>query len=158
MGAKTLGTTPQRSRQMALVRGKGNRSTEERLTRILRAEGITGWRRHVAIAGVKGRPDFVFRSQRVAIFVDGCFWHGCPVCQRRAPVNNREFWAEKIAGNVRRDRRDTRELRSLRWAVLRIWEHCLSTEVRVLRRVDAALSRAAGRGTSLRSVHPTQSF
>ena len=68
------------------------------------------------------RPDFVFRKQRTVIFVDGCFWHGCPKHATR-PANNRVFWRRKLAGNKTRDRVVTRTLRAQGWRVLRIWEH-----------------------------------
>ena len=71
------------------------------------------------------RPDFVFRKQRTAIFVDGCFWHGCPKHATK-PANNRAFWKKKLAGNKTRDRVVNRTLRRSGWRVVRIWEHQLS--------------------------------
>ena len=71
------------------------------------------------------RPDFIFRAQRVAVFVDGCFWHGCPRHGTR-PRQNRKFWDEKIARNRARDRLVTRRLRQLGWTVLRLWECALA--------------------------------
>ncbi len=106
---------------MAAVRGKGNKSTEEKLRKLMREAGITGWRRHLPLAG---RPDFAFPAIRLAVFVDGCFWHGCPRCFR-LPKTNSEFWMEKIASNRARDRRSARELRRQGWRVVRIWEHAL---------------------------------
>src|SRR5712671_433926 len=89
-----------RSAVMACIRSRGNKGTEMRMIVLLRAHGITGWRRS---ARVFGRPDFVFHRERVALFVDGCFWHGCP---RHAtmPANNRAFWRAKLARNAARDR------------------------------------------------------
>ncbi len=80
-------TKAKRSAVMALIRSRGNRATELRLIALMREHCITGWRRH---ARVFGKPDLVFRRERVAVFVDGCLWHGCP---RHAtmPVNNRAF-------------------------------------------------------------------
>ena len=68
------------------------------------------------------RPDFVFPKSRTAIFVDGCFWHGCPRHATK-PANNRAFWEKKLAGNKTRDRRVNRTLRRAGWKVVRIWEH-----------------------------------
>jgi len=68
------------------------------------------------------RTDFIFPSQRVAVFVDGCFWHGCPK-HCKIPAGNRPFWKKKFAANKSRDRRVNRELRKLGWCVIRIWEH-----------------------------------
>jgi DNA mismatch endonuclease (patch repair protein) len=74
------------------------------------------------------RPDFVFRTQRLAVFVDGCFWHGCP---RHAtwPRQNAKFWREKILRNRTRDRLVTRTLRAHGWTVLRLWEHELPSSL-----------------------------
>src|SRR5687768_2454787 len=111
-----------RSRQMSLVKGKGNKSTEEKVLRLLRKRNIWGWRRHPELPG---RPDFAFMQEKLAVFLDGCFWHGCPNCSRRAPRTNASFWAGKLNENLERDRRVSRELRGRGWRVLRIWEHAL---------------------------------
>jgi DNA mismatch endonuclease (patch repair protein) len=135
----TLGITrpsPARSRQMSLVRGKGNQTTERRLASLLRERRITGWRTHL---GLEGRPDFVFRKERVAVFVDGCFWHGCRTCKRRIPKTNRSFWANKIRTNVKRDRLVSRRLRQAGWKVVRIWEHALVNHDAVEKRLCKAL-------------------
>jgi DNA mismatch endonuclease (patch repair protein) len=126
-----------RSAVMAAIRSHGNKATELRLMAVFRAEGITGWRRGVVLreqgvgrkmqAGFRVRPDFVFRARRVAVFVDGCFWHGCPRHYRR-PGSRRAFWDAKIARNRDRDRLVTRALRQAGWTVLRIWEHELATK------------------------------
>jgi len=107
-----------RSEVMTRIRGRGNRDTELLLARLMRQNHITGWRRHQAIPG---KPDFVFRSARLAVFVDGCFWHGCPRhCQM--PATNRDFWQKKLTSNRARDRSVTRLLRRKGWRVVRIWE------------------------------------
>lgn len=184
-------TPAKRSEVMSRIRSTGNAATELRLVALLRAAGITGWRRHVPLplglvpasrsssdssspghrspksaggpghrsskrAGGPGlrssqseggsakgkakarttsasttprrlrvRPDFIFRAARVAVFVDGCFWHGCPRHGTR-PRQNRKFWDEKIARNRERDHLVTRRLRQLGWTVLRLWECALS--------------------------------
>ena len=86
------------------------------------------------------RPDFVFRQVRLALFVDGCFWHGCPK-HATQPKGNRTFWKNKFAGNKARDILVTRTLRSAKWRVLRIWEHELArkNEIRLLQRIQRAL-------------------
>ena len=103
---------------MQSIKGKGNKSTELRLAKIFRGHGITGWRRHLPLPG---KPDFAFPKAKVAIFVDGCFWHGCPKCYRE-PATNTAFWKNKVLTNKRRDRRVSRELRKKGWKVLRLWE------------------------------------
>jgi DNA mismatch endonuclease (patch repair protein) len=93
-------------------------------------------RRAPAPAALRVRPDFVFRARRVAVFVDGCFWHGCPRHYRR-PGSRRAFWDAKIARNQERDREVTRALRRAGWTVLRVWEHELAkkNERRLLSRL-----------------------
>ena len=106
---------------MALVRGCRNRSTELRLMALFRQHGIKGWRRGRPLPG---RPDFVFPAGRVALFVDGCFWHVCPLHYRR-PKSRQEFWDAKAVSNTARDSAVNDLLQSKGWAVVRIWEHDL---------------------------------
>jgi DNA mismatch endonuclease (patch repair protein) len=120
-----------RSEVMSRIRGKGNEKTEVRLARLLRKAGIRGWRRHLPIPG---RPDFSFRKKKVAVFVDGCFWHGCPKCFR-LPKQNREFWRAKIEGNRRRDRSVNGRLRRLGWKVIRIRECQLKHSDRIVAKI-----------------------
>lgn len=112
-------TKEKRSAVMAKIRGKGNLSTERRMIVLMRAKGMKGWRRHLPLPG---RPDFAFPKQRLVVFVDGCFWHGCP-SHYREPSTARRFWRAKITGNRERDRRNTRLLRKRGWTVIRLWEH-----------------------------------
>jgi DNA mismatch endonuclease (patch repair protein) len=130
-------TKAKRSQVMSRIRGRGNKATEVALMLLFRREGITGWRRHMAVFG---KPDFVFPKLKLAIFVDGCFWHGCPK-HSNVPVNNRPFWSLKLDTNKRRDRLVTRTLRDRNWSVLRVWEHELSVrnETKLLRRVKRML-------------------
>jgi len=129
-------TQAQRSALMAKVKGWGNASTEMRLVAVFRALGITGWRRKAAVLG---KPDFVFPKLRIAVFVDGCFWHGCPL-HATQPKQNAKFWREKIARNQARDHVVTRTLRARGWRVLRLWEHELTRKYE--RRFLARLRRA----------------
>jgi DNA mismatch endonuclease, patch repair protein len=110
-----------RSQIMSRVRGRGNKSTEQKLAALFKKADIKGWRRHLPLPGT---PDFAFPKLRLAIFVDGCFWHGCPRCYTR-PATNRDFWDKKLRDNCARDRRVNRELRSKGWRVIRIWAHSL---------------------------------
>jgi DNA mismatch endonuclease, patch repair protein len=125
-------TKAKRSEVMSRIRSRGNRDMELALARLLRVAGICGWRRHLEIRKAetgkqkfKVRPDFVFRQVRLALFVDGCFWHGCPKHATK-PANNRAFWRRKLAGNKKRDALVTRTLRRAGWRVVRIWEHELA--------------------------------
>ena len=143
-------TKEKRSAVMALVRGKENRSTELRLVAVLRAEGLTGWRRHLPLPG---RPDFAFTKERLAVFVDGCFWHGCPV-HYTAPVKSRDFWRAKVEANRARDRRSNSSLRKLGWKVIRLWEHELKSPP-ATRRALTKLRRALGQRASSSSAPAT---
>lgn len=175
-------TKSKRSEVMARIRSRGNKATELALARIFRAQRITGWRRQQQIritndqirdatarAGFRASsfefrrfrvtPDFVFLKPRVAVFVDGCFWHGCPKhCNPRKWLRKssmpgqpaaasggrtgRVFWQAKLVANVARDRRVNRALRRAGWRVLRIWEHELAKQntPRLLRRLQQALT------------------
>ena len=126
--------TPQeRSRIMGNVKARGNKSTELKLLKLFKDHGITGWKRNYP---VKGKPDFVFLSQRVAIFVDGCFWHGCKD-HCRIPLSNQGYWIAKIDRNKERDIETTANFRERNWKVIRIWEHELTGKnfVKVLNRI-----------------------
>jgi len=107
---------------MARIRGSGNAATELRMMALMREHRISGWRRGQPVIG---KPDFVFRRERVAVFVDGCFWHGCP---RHAtqPKTRAAYWAAKFSRNKARDREVTRTVRKAGWTVLRVWECALS--------------------------------
>ena len=86
-----------------------------------------------------GTPDFAFTGQQVAVFVDGCFWHGCPR-HYAVPRSNVTFWKKKLDRNMQRDQRVNGELVALGWAVVRVWEHEAKTDVaRVVRRIEQAL-------------------
>jgi len=134
-------TPAKRSAVMSAIRGKGNKATELRMIALFRAHGITGWRRGVALLG---KPDFVFRRERVALFVDGCFWHGCPKPKHAPlPKTRAEWWGAKLARNKARDKAVTRALRKEGWTVLRVWECDLSPQrqPRTARRVARVLGR-----------------
>ena len=122
---------------MSAIRARGNRGTELRLIEIMRAGGITGWRRGSKLIG---KPDFVFPVLKFAVFVDGCFWHGCPI-HGTQPKHNAKFWREKLARNHARDREVNRALRARGWRVLRIWEHELrrKNERRLAAKLDCAV-------------------
>lgn len=107
-----------RSKIMASVHSQGNRTTEIVFGKLLWAAGLRGYRKHWPIAG---KPDFAWPGRKIAVFVDGCFWHGCAKC-KSLPTSNVEFWKNKIERNQKRDRRITRLLRRQGWKVARIWE------------------------------------
>lgn len=118
MAARSL-----RSRTMAAVPSERT-SLEQMLARELWMLGLRGWRRHKQIAGT--RPDFAFLGRRLVIFVDGCFWHGCPICEKR-PATNTDYWDAKLSRNSRRDADQTAALREAGWNVVRFWGHELES-------------------------------
>jgi DNA mismatch endonuclease (patch repair protein) len=122
-----------RSQVMAAIKSKGNKDTELRLIFIFQTNGITGWRRNQKLPG---KPDFVFRRERLAVFVDGCFWHGCQQ-HCRMPKTRRYFWIPKIKRNQARDREVNKLLRKQGWGILRVWEH----ELRNPRSLNTKLAR-----------------
>lgn len=124
-------TKVQRSMVMSRIRGRDNATTEMRMVRLLRAAKVTGWRRH---SRMFGKPDFVFQKAKVALFVDGCFWHGCARCYR-APKSSAAFWRAKIQRNMRRDSNVSRELRKCGWKVFRVRECQLKAPARFLERL-----------------------
>lgn len=107
-----------RSQIMRQVKGSRNKSTELKLIRYFKDNGIRGWRRKYKLFG---NPDFVFLKKRIAVFVDGCFWHGHD-CRNTRPDQNKEYWTAKIARNRQRDQEVTLRLKEKGWSVLRIWE------------------------------------
>lgn len=133
-----------RSALMGRVRSSGNVRNELRLIAIMRAHGITGWRRNQRLIG---KPDFVFRRERVVVFVDGCFWQGCPTCCR-VPSSNQHYWRPKVESNRARARSVGRQLRQKGWRVVRIWQHELRDETGTARRLLRGLAASVGAGTS----------
>ena len=126
-----------RSVLMAKVKSAGNVSTEVTVARSLRRARISGWRRHVN--RLPGRPDFYFPDEALAMFVHGCFWHGCPRCYR-PPKSNTRFWRKKVEGNRERDARVLRQLRSKGVHAFTIWEHELA-DARWIARLKLLLGR-----------------
>ena len=116
------------------------------LRRLLREAGYPGYRLHWAKA--PGRPDIAYPGRRLAIFVNGCFWHRCPCCNPPHPKANREFWAEKFAANQERDRRKTAELMACGWTVFTVWECALKANPdEALAGILEALEYAAARAS-----------
>ena len=124
-------TKKKRSEVMSRIRGWGNKDTELAMIQILRKHHLSGWRRNQPVLG---RPDFVFPKKKVALFVDGCFWHGC-LKHSNMPRNNRPFWKKKLQANKDRDKFVNRELRKLGWRVVRVWEHELMYPEKVIAKI-----------------------
>jgi DNA mismatch endonuclease (patch repair protein) len=112
-----------RSALMARICGSGNASTEVKFVALLRSAGIKGWRRN---SKLPGKPDVIFPKFKLAIFIDGCFWHGHKCLGSRVPNRNTDAWIAKIRRNKKRDSRVARRLRFTGWRVMRIWECTLA--------------------------------
>lgn len=133
----------QRSEIMKAVKSKGNKSTEIKLIEIFRLYHITGWRRN---SNLVGHPDFIFPKNRIAVFADGCFWHGHN-CRNVTPSENAEYWQNKINRNKARDKAITKELTAKGWKVVRIWE-CEIKKGKVLKLKAAGLFSGKESGTT----------
>jgi DNA mismatch endonuclease (patch repair protein) len=103
---------------MRKIKSNGNKSTELRLIRLFQENAIAGWRRRYPVIG---RPDFVFLDKKIAIFVDGCFWHGHD-CRNTRPKSNEEYWKKKREHNIQHDKFVKARFEARGWTVLRIWE------------------------------------
>ncbi|MDN6873689.1 very short patch repair endonuclease [Pseudomonas citronellolis] len=136
---QTVDPVALRSANMARIRGR-NTTPEMQLRKALWREGLR-YRVQLRVEGT--RPDIVFTSCRLAVFVDGCFWHGCPQ-HYVMPRSKMEFWSTKLATNTNRDRIQTRRLISNGWRILRFWEHEVETEPeRVVAEIIAAYREPA---------------
>lgn len=124
---------------MAAIKGRGNKTTELAFVAAARAHGLHGWAR--GVQGLPGSPDFVFKREKLAVFIDGCFWHGCPRCNKQKKFySNKAYWKGKIAGNRARDLRKSKQLRETGWSVRRIWEHQIErSPAAVIARIFKAL-------------------
>jgi DNA mismatch endonuclease (patch repair protein) len=130
---------PRTSALMSRIKGRDT-TPERQLRAALRAAGLTGYRLHYK--HVPGRPDVAFVGLRVAVFMHGCFWHGCPHCERQAPKSNRTWWQAKLQANKARDARKARALRAAGWSVVTLWECRLREQPDAqVRRVLRALER-----------------
>jgi DNA mismatch endonuclease (patch repair protein) len=125
---------------MSRIRGR-HTSPEVSIRKALSARGLR-YRLHHRLPG---RPDIVFVTPKVAVFIDGCFWHRCPAHAVR-PKNNRAFWDQKLGANVRRDKKVNAELKGEGWKVLRFWEHAVERNVdSVASKIERVVAKRKGR-------------
>lgn len=128
---------PKTSAVMSRIRAK-NTKPEKMMRSALTAAGIKGYRLHYKKA--PGRPDIALVGRKLAVFVHGCFWHGCPYCKRYSPKSNRAWWEQKLGANKARDARKEKELKSGGWKVVTVWECRLKkSPIREAARVVRAL-------------------
>src|SRR6266478_771289 len=126
LGGAFLNVSESRSKAMAAIKSRGNLTTERRFRSALVRAGIRGWT--IQPRGLVGSPDFCFPAEKLIVFVDGRFWHGCPRCGH-IPKTNSSFWRAKIRRNIERDRKNGRKLRAGHFRVVRIWEHELRNDL-----------------------------
>jgi DNA mismatch endonuclease (patch repair protein) len=144
---------------MARFRSRRNKATELAFVRLLRRHRLIGWRRHhrLWLDLASGRnsdervprycePDFVFAKEKVAVMVDGCFWHGCPR-HCRLPKTNSQYWVRKITQNKERDLIVAAVLKRTGWRVVRVWEHDVKSAARCVSRITSALEKSAWQPT-----------
>ena len=132
-----------KSEQMAKVRNRDTRPEKELRSALWHAGHR--YRLQTRVSGT--RPDIVFGRQRVAIFVDGCFWHGCPLHYSK-PLTRSNFWDKKLRDNLSRDRKQTLELESQGWTVIRVWEHDITHSMdTIIKRVEQALAQEERTGS-----------
>ena len=130
-----------RSKTMSAIKGKSNKSTEISLQMALVRREISGWSRNER--SLPGKPDFYFDKKKLAIFVDGCFWHGCPICGH-IPKTRSDFWRAKIQRNQERDDKVRKELEASGIQVLRFWEHELKNKVSLNKIVNDIIEKLNG--------------
>jgi DNA mismatch endonuclease Vsr len=129
-GGRFKNVSAVRSRIMSAIRSKHTKSTEKVLRMVLIRAGLKGWKLHPP--GMPGNPDLFFPKNKIVIFTDGCFWHGCQKCGH-IPKTRTSFWRAKIIRNQARDRSNTHKLQRLGYRVIRVWEHSLSHRRYVMR-------------------------
>lgn len=107
-----------RSYTMSRIRSKWT-AMEKLLHNKLKGRKI----KHKMHPKIEGSPDIILHDQKIAIFLDGCFWHWCPKCKSKKPTTNAEYWKIKIEKNIKRDKENQRKLKKGGWQVIRFWEH-----------------------------------
>ncbi len=117
-------TKEQRSYNMSRIRGRDTK-TEIALRKLLYTKGLRGYRVNFKLPG---KPDIVFTKYKIAVFIDGCFWHKCPKCFIE-PETNKDFWMNKINSNVERDTEINDILTKRGWKVIRFWEHEINNNI-----------------------------
>lgn len=127
-----------RSEVMSKVRSKNTR-LELTFFDLLINSGLSSFSTHVE--KLPGKPDIVFDAEKVIVFLDSCYWHGCPK-HLRMPATNIEYWQNKIKKNKIRDRRYTAELKKNGWLIVRVWEHELKTPQKVVKKISRALKKS----------------
>jgi len=127
---------------MAAVKSS-NTGLEKDFFKILKKNGVGSFTKHPK--NIPGKPDLAFKKLKIAVFIDSCFWHGCPA-HLRMPKSNRAFWTAKIERNMARDKKVRALLRREGWSVLRIWEHDLGKEEKYTGKIKRKIEERRGAG------------
>lgn len=133
---------PEKESTSRVMSANKAKDTKPELTfrKALWKNGLRGYRLHWK--KVPGRPDIVYSKKKIAIFLNGCFWHRCPYCNPSTPKTHQEFWLKKFSNNVERDKRKLNELKKLGWKVIVIWECQIKKNVsRCILRIQEKLSQ-----------------
>lgn len=143
MAGGSTGRPPPSSEQVSQQMKRMPRKDSVPEIRLRRALHALGLRFRVNLKGLPGTPDIVFTRAKIAVFVDGCFWHRCPD-HGVLPKANRDWWREKLDRNVSRDRLKDEELSSLGWTVVHVWEH--EEEAESAGRIRELWAKKTGKG------------
>jgi DNA mismatch endonuclease (patch repair protein) len=138
-GGSDIFSPAERSRLMSLIRRQDTKP-EVLVRQVLRS---LGYRFRKNVSSLPGTPDLVLPKQRIAIFVNGCFWHGHSCAKGKPPSQNSRFWISKIESNRKRDRRQARRMRSLGWRVIVLWECQLNNPAKLRQRMSRVVSGVA---------------
>ena len=126
-------TKTQRSYIMSQIRG--TRTKPELIVK----ENIDGRKLRYQPKGIPERPDFANKSKKIALFIDGCFWHKCPRCYK-PPKSNKKYWKAKVERNTKRDRYVNRKMKKEGWTVIRFWEHQVKeNELHIIKKINELL-------------------
>ncbi|WP_078513298.1 very short patch repair endonuclease [Streptomyces purpureus] len=134
-----------RRRNMQAIRSRDTKP-EQLVRRLLHAQGLRYRVAAKPLAGLRRTADIVFGPAKVAVFIDGCYWHGCPE-HYVSPKTNPGYWSDKVAGNMARDRETDQRLRDAGWTVLRFWEHEPSEQCAATIAAEVEKRRARTQGT-----------
>lgn len=127
-------TKKKRSEIMSRIRAKNTKLEQDFLKKLSSLTHKAGYRYRKHYSGLSGKPDIAFPAKKIAVFIDGCFWHGCPL-HSRIPLSNVAYWKKKLERNRLRDKEINKAAKKDMWRVVRIWEH------QVKKKPDQAISK-----------------
>ena len=130
-----MDTVSKKQRSYIMSQIRGTKTKPELIVK----ENVDGRKLRYQPKGIPERPDFANKTKKVAVFIDGCFWHKCPRCYK-PPKSNKKYWKAKVERNTKRDRHVNRKMRKEGWTVLRFWEHQVKkNEFYVLKKINKQL-------------------